>query len=624
MRPTRSSFLASWEPVAGATGYRIDVSTDPDFKDSVPGYDGLEAGNVTNRIISRLRSKTRYYYRVRGYNSLGDITTSSAMSVDTADDVGLVINPTFDSSITSNSNAAAIESTINAAIALYQSLFSDPITVEIRFRYATTGPDGTQLPPGVIAQSAYTVYFVPWGTYLASMQSDAKTSNDSSANANLPGVPLTTHLVPSSACGRAVALNTPPAMFANGTVGSGGPYDGIVTLNSGQPYQFTRPTSSTNFDARRALEHEMDELLGLGSYLGGSPEDTDFRPQDLFSWSAPGIRSHAAIGTRYFSIDNGVTDIVDFSQDPGGDFGDWDSQPCPQVHPYVQNAFGCKGQFSDISATSPEGTNLDVVGYDLKAKIVSSSGVLGNISTRTFVGIDERVLIGGFIITGTEPKKVVLRAIGPSLPLTGTLADPFLELHDSSGATIGSNDNWRSNQEQEIISLGLAPTKDAESTLISTLDPGAYTAIVRGAHGGTGIGLIEAYDVDSAADSKLANISTRGLVETEDNVLIGGFIALGDTGISTMVRAIGPSLPVSGPLADPTLELHDFNGAIVMSNDDWRTDQESEIIASGIAPTNDAESAIIATLSSGAYTAIVRGKNSTTGLALVEVYQLGN
>lgn len=546
------------------------------------------------------------------------------MTADTAAEASLVIHPTFDPSITTNSNAAAIESTINDAIALTQSLFSDPITVEMRFRYATTSPDGTSLPSGVVAQSYYIVYFQTWSSFISSLRTDAKTANDSSANAHLPSLPLSNYLVPSSAGGRAVGLDTPPAMFADGTAGFGGPYDGIITLNSNQPFQFTRPTSSTNFDARQAIEHEMDELLGLGSYLGGSPESTDFRPQDLFSWSAPGMRSHAAIGTRYFSIDNGVTNIVGFSQDPSGDFGDWDSEPCPQTHPYVQNAFGCKGQSSDIAATSPEGINLDVVGYDLTADIIPDSAVFANISTRSFVGINDQVLIGGFIITGTQAKKVMLRAIGPSLPLTGKLANPFLELHDSSGAIIGSNDNWRTNQQQEIIDNGLAPTNDAEAALVSTLEPGAYTVIVKGANGGTGIGLVEAYDIDSTADSKLANISTRALVETGDNVLIGGFIVLGDNATKTMVRALGPSLPVSGPLADPTLELHDSNGTIIMSNDNWRTDQASEIIASGLAPTNDNESAIVTTLSAGAYTAIVRGANNAAGLALVEMYQLDN
>jgi hypothetical protein len=152
-------------------------------------------------------------------------------------------------------------------------------------------------------------------------------------------------------------------MFADGTVGDGGPYDGIVTLNSNAPWQFTRPVSAGNFDAQRAIEHEIDEVMGLGSFLGQS--SSDLRPQDLFSWSSPGIRNLTLSGTRYFSIDGGITNIVNFNQGPTGDFGDWLSEACPQAHPYVQNAFGCTGQSSDVTATSPEAIALDVIGYDL-------------------------------------------------------------------------------------------------------------------------------------------------------------------------------------------------------------------------------------------------------------------
>jgi hypothetical protein len=368
----------------------------------------------------------------------------------------------------------------------------------------------------------------------------------------------------------------------------------------------------------------MDEVLGLGSFLGGSPPETDFRPQDLFSWSAPGTRSHVAFGARYFSIDDGNTDIVGFNQDSDGDFGDWLSGFCPQFTPYVQNAFSCKGQLSDISATSPEGVNLDVIGYDLTSAIAPPGPtVLGNISTRVIVETGDKVLIGGFIVTGTQPKKVIMRAIGPSLSLIGVLANPFLELDDASGV-IASNDNWRTDQEQEIIATGVAPTNDLESAIVMTLNPGSYTAIVKGATGGSGIALVEVYDLDRSVDSKLANISTRGLVETGDNVLIGGFIVLGGNAANVILRALGPSLRVAGSLADPVLELHDGNGTIIISNDDWRSDQESEILATGIPPTDDAESAIVATLPPGLYTAIVRGKNDATGVALVEVYQLDN
>ncbi len=625
MRPTRSSFLARWKSVDGATGYRIDVSTDPSFNSYASGYDHLDVGNVTSRIVSRLSPGTKYFYRVQPYNATESGPNSEVLATVTALTSGLVINPTFDGSITGDPKSAAIQSTINEAIALYQPLFSDPVTIEIRFRYSATEPGGTPFPDGLIAESLFVVYEIPWGTYVFHLKADAKTTNDTTANAGLPDLPMTPNLVTASADGRAIGLETPPAMFADGTVGDGGPYDGIVTLNSATPFQFTRPPSSGNYDARRLTEHEIDEVIGLGSYLGGPPSNSDFRPQDLFSWSASGTRNHTALGVRYFSIDNGVTNIVGFNQVSTGDFGDWLSGPCPQTASYVQNAFTCKGQVADISATSPEGVNLDVIGYDLTAAIPPPQPtILGNISTRTLVKTGDQVLIGGFIVTGTESKKVIMRAIGPSLPLTGVLINPFLELHDSSGALIVSNDNWRTDQEQEIIATGLAPTKDDESAIVMTLAPGSYTAIVSGVDGGTGIALVEVYDLEQLADSRLANISTRGLVETGDNVLIGGFIVLGDNAATALLRAIGPSLPLAGSLTDPTLELHDSNGTILASNDDWKSDQESEILATGLPPNNDSESAIFTTLAPGSYTAIVRGANDTTGVALVEAYQLDN
>jgi uncharacterized delta-60 repeat protein len=251
---------------------------------------------------------------------------------------------------------------------------------------------------------------------------------------------------------------------------------------------------------------------------------------------------------------------------------------------------------------------------------------LGNISTRLRVETGDNVLIGGFIVTGTQPKKVIIRALGPSVPLPGTLADPILELRDSSGALIQVNDNWRSDHEAEIIATGVQPSNDLESAIVATLpaNGASYTAIVRGGNSGTGVGLIEVYDLDQTSNSKLANISTRGLVQTGDNVLIAGTIVLGSTSQRVLVRAIGPSLPVPGKLQDPTLELRDGNGALLRSNDNWRSDQEVEIIATTIPPSSDLESALIATLPSGGatYTAIVRGANDATGVAVVEVYAI--
>ena len=250
---------------------------------------------------------------------------------------------------------------------------------------------------------------------------------------------------------------------------------------------------------------------------------------------------------------------------------------------------------------------------------------LGNISTRLNVGLADDVLIGGFIITGTGDKNVIVRAIGPSLGVqgvTGALADPVLELHDQTGATIATNDNWKDTQQAEIEATTIPPSDDKESAIVRRLTPGSYTAIVKGKNNGTGVGLIEAYGLDGPA--KLANISTRGLVQTGDNVMIGGFIVL-NTGIpaNVLVRAIGPSLGgVANAMADPTLELHDPNGAIVASNDDWQETQKSEIEATTIPPTDPRESAILQSLPTGGYTAVVRGKNNSTGVALVEAYNL--
>jgi Cysteine-rich secretory protein family len=248
---------------------------------------------------------------------------------------------------------------------------------------------------------------------------------------------------------------------------------------------------------------------------------------------------------------------------------------------------------------------------------------LANISTRAVVGTGANVLIGGFIITGTQSKKVIVRGIGPSLPLPGKMLNPMLELHDSTGAVIAANDNWGQNANSaEIVDSGVAPTNPHESAVLMSLAPGSYTAVLSGVNQTTGTAVVEVYDLDGAADSKLANISTRAFVQGGDNVLIGGLIVVGQTAADAIVRAIGPSLTVPGAMADPTLELRDANGVLLASNDNWRSTQQTAIIATGVAPTNDAEAAIVTTFSPGSYTAIVRGVNGTTGVAVVEVYQL--
>lgn len=250
---------------------------------------------------------------------------------------------------------------------------------------------------------------------------------------------------------------------------------------------------------------------------------------------------------------------------------------------------------------------------------------MANISTRLRVETGNNVLIAGFIISGIESANVLLRGIGPSLGLPDQLANPTLELRDSGGALVEQNNNWQeAPNAQAIIDTTIPPSNDLESAILRALAPGSFTAILRGANDGVGIGLIEAYDLTHSADVRLANISTRGLVEAGNNVLIAGTIVLGQGSQRVLLRAIGPSLQIEGKLADPALELRDGNGSILMSNDNWRSDQETEVMATGIPPPNDLEAAIVATLpaNGASYTAIVGGSGGTTGITVVEMYGL--
>jgi hypothetical protein len=251
---------------------------------------------------------------------------------------------------------------------------------------------------------------------------------------------------------------------------------------------------------------------------------------------------------------------------------------------------------------------------------------LANVSTRVRLGKGESVMIGGFIITGQQTKTVVVRGIGPSLSIPEALADPSIEVHGAAGELLAVNDNWKdAATRQQVIDSGLAPTSDLESALWGIINPGNYTVIVRGQNDDTGVGLFEVYDLDQTVDSRLANISTRGFVATGDDVMIGGTIITGKEPARVLLRAIGPSLANAGVgnvLADPLLELYDGNGSLMAANDNWRTDQEAEILATTIPPSNNLESAIVRDLTPGNYTAIVRGSANATGIALVEIYNI--
>jgi len=273
-------------------------------------------------------------------------------------------------------------------------------------------------------------------------------------------------------------------------------------------------------------------------------------------------------------------------------------------------------------------------------RVAPLASQLLNISSRADVLTGDKVAIAGFIVTGTAPKQVIIRGMGPSLAaagVTGVLTNPMLQLFQGSNA-LATNDNWRTksdgtNQQSQVQATGLAPANDFESAIVTTLNPGSYTAILSGKNNTTGIGLIEVYDLAPAVASKLTNISTRGFVSTGNNVMIGGVIvgAGSGGGSQVVVRALGPSLTgagVQGALADPILQLYNANGTALASNDNWKINdrthasQEAEVRASGLQPANDLESAIVTSLAPGNYTAIVLGKNNTSGIALVEVYNL--
>jgi phospholipase/lecithinase/hemolysin len=258
---------------------------------------------------------------------------------------------------------------------------------------------------------------------------------------------------------------------------------------------------------------------------------------------------------------------------------------------------------------------------------IAPLGKATNISTRGIVGTGEDVLIAGFVISGNQAKKVIVRALGPTLStlgVSGALADPTMTIVNSSNVVVASNDNWRDTQQSEIAGSGYAPPNDLESAIIATLPPGSYTAVVTGKNGGTGIGLVDLYQLD-ASTSIFQNLSTRGLVGSGNNVLIGGLIIGSGEPPVIVLRAIGPTLSSFGitqPLQDPTLELRDANGALIAFNNDWADNTPTAVKATLLKPSDSRESAIVASLASGNYTAIVRGKNGTTGVALVEAYRL--
>jgi hypothetical protein len=271
---------------------------------------------------------------------------------------------------------------------------------------------------------------------------------------------------------------------------------------------------------------------------------------------------------------------------------------------------------------------VHAVAYDAVVVRVTGRDALANLATRVQVGTANDVAIAGFIVTGNASKQVVVRGLGPSLAnqgAQGELSDPLLELYDSSGHLFANNNDWQESQAQALRDASLAPSNNLESAIMATLAPGAYTVVLRGNMNATGIGLIEIYDLQISASSKLGNLSTRGLVGASQSVMIGGTIVTGPDTARVAFRALGPSLVAGGianALSDPQLDLFDGNGGKIVSNNNWKDSQQAAIASAGLAPANELESAIIIDLAPGNYTAVVSGVNGATGVALVEAYHL--
>ena len=383
------------------------------------------------------------------------------------------------------------------------------------------------------------------------------------------------------------------------------------------------------------------ELPGTGGTNETIPDTTgaasyQLRPTQLclpntapFARLAEDVTSGVAPLTVHFNGAGSTDpDAIDAIAKYTFNFGDGNDD-IVQTSPQITHTFSNPGLYAvRLVVTDSRGkvsTNTDLHFIEVTPFANPSASQLLNISSRLKVQTGDNILIAGFIIAGTDPKKVGVRAIGPSTQVAGSLDDPTLELHDSTGGIVATNDNWGDAPEKaEIQSVGLAPGDTRESAIIRTLNPGAYTAVMRGKGNAVGIGVVEAYDLDATNNSKLANLSTRGLVESGDNILIGGFITGNRLGnVNVLVRAIGPSLTglLPNPLGDPVLELHDSNGTTMATNDNWQDTQGNAIQQTGLAPTNPKESAILAALPVGSHTAIVRGVNGT-GNGLVEVYNL--
>jgi len=416
-------------------------------------------------------------------------------------------------------------------------------------------------------------------------------------------------------------------------------------------FTVTNPTASNYVSKQLTFPHADQVVSPTNGYYYG---EHDYQPK--FSPNGIGVAYVRSVhlaryannyvpdpdvqSLRIINVNTGAdTQIIQFQQGLYVTALDWSPDGTALVFDIGQEASssGIPAQFVQPNTDQVYVINVD--GNGLRQLRGAGSGepawepnastqpvVFGNIATRLRVGTGDNAMIGGFIIIGNQPKKVLIRGMGPSLAnvgVQGVMTDPLLELHQGD-PVIAMNDNWQQASNTNEIPNGFAPSDPRESVIVTTLQPGNYTAILKGAHGETGIGIVEVYDLTQNATTKFGNISTRGFVDTGDNTMFGGFIINGGNA-KVMVRAMGPSLQkvgISNALQDPTLDLYDANGAVLQSNDNWQQASNTNEIPNGFSPSDPRESVIVTTLAPGNYSAIVRGKSNTTGVAIVEAYNL--
>lgn len=541
----------------------------------------------------------------------------------------LTINLTFDpdSNFTaaglSAQNITDMKAACTYAANQFTSRYSDPINVNIKVTAS----------PGTSDFGSSTAFFLPVDTYnnlRAAFAADSKTADDATTVGSGGSLPPGADPIPTAhqynvTRAQAKALGLRPDDMQN---------DGTFNFGGGHPWTYDPNNRNVagKFDFIGVAMHEYSEIMGRNSIMGDpqfNPSTPNYAAFDLFHFTGAGTRGLNNGAGRFFSFNNGTSLLIAFNNNAanGGDLQDWAG---PAADPF--NAFGPPGEQDDLTPVDLQ--TMDVIGYDRGA---SAAGFVANVSTRLPVGINDNVLIEGFIVQGPagSTKKIIVRALGPFLTqfgITDALANPTLAIFNGN-TQIASNDNWKTtqiggnitgDQVAEINMSGVAPTNDAESAIVANLTPASYTAVVRGANNSVGTAVVDAYDLSSGSAAKLVNVATRGLVQPGDKLLIGGFI-IQNGSVKVVVRAIGPSLTglgITNALPDTTLELRDQSGTIVRANDDWMTDQKAELEMTGLQPTNNLEAALVQTIPAGSYTAQVRGKPEQTGTGVVEIYFL--